>query len=263
MSSPFASIWNSVPGDIAATLERLLAEACDRAGTKAPVPVFFRADDIAVPGKQFVRLMTLFKACRTPLSLAVVPAWLSRLRWRQCRKLAGGMPELWCWHQHGWRHANHEKEGKKQEFGRARPLSAIAADISRGRKRMRSLLGEEFYPVFTPPWNRCSLETLQVLAAKGYRAVSRMQGSLPKAPDRLFDLQVNLDLHTRRDLKPDDGWLRLAAELKQAVVSGRCGIMIHHRRMNDAAFDFLEILLKAIAAQKGLRPVHLKTLLEG
>jgi peptidoglycan/xylan/chitin deacetylase (PgdA/CDA1 family) len=262
MSGTIASIWRSVPADIALRLERCLARACDQAGSKTPVPIFFRADDIAMPGKQFVRLVELFKRYRMPLCLAVVPAWLSRLRWQQCRKIAGSMPELWCWHQHGWRHANHEKKGKKQEFGPARPLSAIIADISRGRRRLQSLLDKDFYAVFTPPWNRCSLETLQTLAATGYRAVSRIQGSLPLSPDELPDLQINLDLHTRRELKSADGWRPLLADLKQGIRSGRCGIMIHHRLMNDAAFDFLELLLKIIAAQKGLQPANFKELIE-
>jgi len=261
MFRPVASIWRSVPADVAPVLERTLAEACGQAGAKATVPVFFRADDVAIPGKQFVRLIELFTLHRMPLCLAVVPAWLSRLRWRECRKMAADIPELCCWHQHGWRHANHEQWGKKQEFGPARPLSAITTDIARGGRRLRSLLDKDFYPVFTPPWNRCSLETLQTLAATGYRAVSRIRGSFPLSPEGFPDFQVNVDLHTRRELKPAVGWRRLMTDFKQAITGGRCGVMIHHRLMNDAAFDFLELLLKKIAAQKGLQPAHFKELI--
>jgi hypothetical protein len=38
--------------------------------------------------------------------------------------------------------------------------------------------------------------------------------------------------------------------------------MIHHQRMNDAAFIFLEILLQVIAARKNLRLVHFKDLIQ-
>jgi hypothetical protein len=38
--------------------------------------------------------------------------------------------------------------------------------------------------------------------------------------------------------------------------------MIHHRMMNDAAFDFMEILLKALAESPNLQPVHFRDLAE-
>ena len=45
------------------------------------IKVFFRADDIAVPSKNFSRMMDLFLSYRIPLCLAVVPAWLTPKRW--------------------------------------------------------------------------------------------------------------------------------------------------------------------------------------
>ena len=56
-------------------------------------------------------------------------------------------------HQHGYDHTNHETEGKKQEFGPARPADAHRRDIQTGRDRLRDLLGDAFDPIFTPPWN--------------------------------------------------------------------------------------------------------------
>jgi len=260
MPRPIASIWRSVPVDIALKIDRCLAGACEQRNIRGPAPLFVRADDVAVPGRQFVRLMSLFSSFRVPLSPAVVPAWLTQTRWRQLKKIGSRTPELWCWHQHGWRHANHEKTNKKQEFGPGRPAAQIRKDLVSGRRRLEALMGNDFYPVFTPPWNRCSLDTLNLLKELGYRAVSRSRDSLPPAPEGVPDFQVNVDLHTRRDTGCDSGWDRLLTDLENAVKSGACGIMIHHQLMNAAAFEFLEVLLTSIVNQKGVAPINFRGL---
>lgn len=260
MPRSIASIWRSVPADMALKIDRSLAAACEQRNIRGPAPLFFRADDVAVPGRQFVRLMSLFSSFRVPLSLAVVPAWLTESRWRQLKSTGDRTPGLWCWHQHGWRHANHETKNKKQEFGPGRPASRIRKDLVSGRRRLEALLDTDFYPVFTPPWNRCSLDTLNLLKELGYRAVSRSQGSLPPAPEGVPDFQVNVDLHTRRDAGRGSGWGRLLADLENAVKSGACGIMIHHQLMNAAAFEFLAILLTSIVNQKGVIPTNFREL---
>ena len=263
MPCHIASIWHSVPADIGQKIDRCLAGACEQCDTRAPVPLFFRADDVAVPGRQLVRLMSLFSSFYVPLSLAVVPAWLTRTRWQHIKKIGSQAPGLWCWHQHGWRHANHEKMGKKQEFGPERSALEIGKDLVRGRRRLESLMGKDFYPVFTPPWNRCGLETLNQLKELGYHAVSRSAGSLPPPPEGLPDFQVNVDLHTRRDPDPGAGWQGLFTDIETAVGSGCCGIMIHHRLMNDAAYEFLGLFLTSIVSQKGLFATDFRGLARG
>jgi hypothetical protein len=119
-------------------------------------------------------------------------------------------------------------------------------------------MGKDFYPVFTVPWNRCNSITLELLKELGYHAVSRSQGSLPPPPEGLPDFQVNVDLHTRKELDYEEGWSALFAELRGALLSGLCGIMIHHQRMNDAAFAFLEVLLQTLSRHQDLDIVHFK-----
>jgi len=222
--------------------------------------IFFRADDIAVPGPRFTRLMDVFSRYQVPLCLAVVPAWLTPPRWQALQAAGKNAASLWCWHQHGWRHVNHERQGKKQEFGPGRSLDRIAGDIQHGRQRLQDLMGTRFYPVFTPPWNRCDARTLEVLKKMDFAAVSRSQGSAAPVSPGLPDYYINVDLHTRREKDPAAGWQNLFAELRQAIASNHCGIMIHHRMMNEAAFDFMEMLLKILAESHRLQPVHFRDL---
>ena len=102
--------------------------------------IFLRADDVAVPGSQFSRLLNLFYDQRVPLCLAVVPAWLTHVRWQKIREVQQDAAHLWCWHQHGWRHINHQITGKKQEFGPHRSQFEIENDVIRGRQRLEDIL---------------------------------------------------------------------------------------------------------------------------
>ena len=73
---------------------------------------------------------------------------------------------------------------------------------------------------------------------------------------RSFDV----DLHTRKDKDPVSGWDRLFKVLGKDISSGRCGIMLHHQKMNAVAFDFLEILLKTLKGCTNIRLVNFKDL---
>ena len=124
------------------------------------------------------------------------------------------------------------------------------------------LMEDCFYPVFTPPWNRCSSSTLKLIKGLGYAAVSRSRGSKTPLPGGLPDYYVNVDLHTRKETSPAKAWEKLVTELQQAIASNYCGIMIHHRMMNGAAFDFMELLLKKLVENPKLQPVHFRDLAE-
>jgi len=223
--------------------------------------IFFRADDVGVTGDQFARLVDLFRRRRVPLTFALVPAWLTARRWRTLLEISGRDPVLWGWVQHGWRHRNHAPQGKKEEFGPARPFGEKRRDLLWGFERLSSLVGEALLPIFVPPWNRCDEETLMALRDLGFKALSRSLGAWPAAPPGVPDYQVTVDLHTRKEESGGAGRLALLKELSEGLSRPLCGIMIHHQRMNEAAFAFLELLLQGLGRWRGARFVHLGNLL--
>ena len=255
-------IWRHTPANLDSRINACIRSGCEKVEAAESVYLFFRADDVAAPGIQFKRLMHLFAKYGVPLSLAIVPAWLSHDRWQYLNSFEKNNPVRCCWHQHGWRHVNHESKGKKQEFGETRTLTEIKHDLMRGKNRLRELMGESFFPAFTPPWNRCNGDTLQLLRELGFVAVSRSHGSTPRSPEGLPDFYVNVDLHTRKERYPTAGWKKLLQELEQAIATRFCGIMIHHQLMNQAAFDFLENLFRALTTCKKIQLVNFKDLLQ-
>jgi hypothetical protein len=260
MNTTVSPLWRSTPRDLPSRLKRTFDKALSGRNANNPATVHFRADDIAVSGSRFLQLMNLFYTHRVPLSLAVVPAWLTPPRWQALKRLGSKAPGLWCWHQHGWRHQNHEPSGKKQEFGPSRAPEAIEHDLLQGRQRLENLMEDAFHPVFTPPWNRCSKQTLQLLRENFYQAVSRSTGATPPAPTSLPDFAVGVDLHTAKAANAAQAWRNLWSTLSQDLATGCCGIMLHHQRMNTRAVAFLGLLLDYMVHDKRLQIVHLKHL---
>jgi hypothetical protein len=248
-----SALYKNLPDNIEELLKQSVTKGL--ANGTGEAKLFFRADDIGVPGKQFKQLIEGFQKNNLPLCLAVVPTWLTNTRFEILLKLAGGKSSQWCWHQHGWLHRNHETTGKKQEFGPRRPADEQVQDLENGKKRLLSIMGDAFSPFFTPPWNRCSADTLNGLHNLGFQAVSRSSNAKPSSPPNLPDIQVNIDLHTRKETDPELCLNNFLKELEQGISNGLGGIMIHHQRMNPASFDFLMLLLNVVRTNIKLHPV--------
>ena len=256
-----SALWcEPLPADLPARLDAAIDRGLDACNDDDP-RIHFRADDVGVPGRQFDEMLGMFRARRAPLSLAVVPAWLTPARWEVIRREYEADGELWAWHQHGWRHVSHAVAGRKGEFGDDRHLGDLSQDLRKGRDRLRGMLGGRFAPVFTPPWNRMGAEAMRILARLGFRAVSRTPGAEPAAPDGMADFPVHCDLHTRKEDDPVLSLERLLAELERGVGTGLCGIMLHHQRMNGRAASFLDELLASVTRSPRLRAVHFGHLL--
>ncbi|ACS79823.1 polysaccharide deacetylase family protein [Maridesulfovibrio salexigens] len=223
--------------------------------------VFFRADDIGYPGKQFSAMINIFKEHKTPLALAVAPSWLNEQRRDILLEELGPDLNLWALHQHGYRHMNHEQTGKKFEFGPSRDKKVITGELGRGKAKLSKMLGDNFSPIFTPPWNRCSADTMESLVELGFSAISRSTNVYPNPPQKLPDIPVNVDLHTIKESSPEQGIKTLQSLMEEAVKSGCAGFMLHHQRMNKTSQLFLHYLLGKINITPGLRVKDIRELL--
>ena len=249
MHIPPSSLWQvDLPQDLDERLADLFKAAEKQ---EQPVQIFFRADDIGRIDNNFIAMMRLFAQYGMPICPALVPEWLTVDNWQQMQQRVEDKKKI-CWHQHGFNHVNHESAAKKNEFGQSRTTEAIRDDILAGKRRLEKLLTNAFFPVFTPPWNRCSGVAMRILQELNFIALSRSTNVQPSPPPGLPDLTVNIDLHTRRETDPNQAMGNLLAECQAAMQSGCMGFMLHHQRMNATALLFLEHLFQAINASAGV-----------
>ena len=101
---------------------------------------------------------------------------------------------------------------------------------------------------------------MDALSELGYRALSRSRNAKPPAPAGLPDIQVNVDLHTRKEADPALSMEKLLSELRSGLSEGLCGIMIHHQLMNRRAFDFLDRLLSELSENPKIEITSMATL---
>jgi hypothetical protein len=122
-------------------------------------------------------------------------------------------------------------------------------------------MGSDFSPFFTPPWNRCSDQALELLAELEYRGVSRSRGEQYR---RAFvdDFFINVDLHTRKEADPASALQGLCRELRQAIEENYVSIMIHHQLMNESSFELLDLLLSYISQSSKIKGYRFNELSE-
>ena len=139
---------------------------------RAPVDFFFRDDDVGRADEQLFRLLDVFGACAVPVDLAVIPEAVTPdlARHLLARHESSGALAV---HQHGLAHINHEPAGRACEFGASRTRTQQRGDIATGQRRLADLFGPLSTPIFSPPWNRCTDDTVDCLVALGFRALSR------------------------------------------------------------------------------------------
>jgi len=234
-----------------ARLKSALARPMRRA---APLRLFFRDDDVDEDEATLRRLLRLLLERNAPINLGVIPGRLTAACAELLTQSAGAAPAILELNQHGWLHLNHEREGRKCEFGPSRTYAEQLADVARGRERMTEAFGQNWFPVFIPPWNRCTEDTYRALDHLGFRALSAKRGGSVVTGYRFEDISITLDLYRWNDgarLKsPEDVVDGLIAQL---LPQQTIGVALHHKVMDERAFSFLASLLDTLASHPTVR----------
>lgn len=211
-----------------------------------PVDIFFRDDDAGWEDRRLMQLLDVFGHFELPVDLAAIPDAMSEELGSKLLQRMGGSNGKLGVHQHGYAHLNHEKVGRKCEFGPSRNPMQQREDIRQGRERLQQVLGEKLDSIFTPPWNRCTVDTGECLVELGFTALSRESSAEPLAICGLAELPVTQDWFAHRKgvrLSPLQWGELLAARLNS---SAPVGIMFHHAVMDqdemNATAELLDLL---------------------
>jgi O6-methylguanine-DNA--protein-cysteine methyltransferase len=241
-----------------------LKSALARSGQQsAPLRLFFRDDDVDEDEATLRRLLRLFLELNAPINLGVIPGRLTAACAELLAQSAGQTPAIFELNQHGWRHLNHEREGRKCEFGPSRTYAEQLADITQGRARMTEAFGQNWFPVFIPPWNRCTEETYRAIDHLDFRALSAKRGGSVVTGYRFEEISITLDLYRWND----GARLKSAEEVVDSLIAQlsrrqTIGVALHHKVMDERAFSFLVSLLDTLASHPAVRFHTFQSLLE-
>jgi hypothetical protein len=217
------------------------------------VEFFFRDDDAGWDDERLFALLDLFARHALALDVAAIPCMMTPALAAQLRARINDAPDRVAIHQHGFAHLNHETEGRKCEFGGARPADLQQQDIVLGRRLLAELHGLPLGDIFTPPWNRCTVATGEALRATGLRVLSRDATAKPLNVAGLYELPVTIDWFAQRKgvrLSFDE----VGAQLARAAVSAApVGVMLHHALMDEEEMRRADELLRMLAAHANAR----------
>jgi hypothetical protein len=210
-----------------------------------PCPFFFRDDDAGWDDAALLALLDEFEAAGVAVDVAAIPLALSSADATQIvARLNSGLVHV---HQHGYAHVDHERAGRKCEFGVSRSVAAQTADVCDGRARLENVLGREIDPVFTPPWNRCSPATADAIIAAGHRVLSRDHTAGRLDRPGLAEVPVTIDWSARHGGVPVTADERGRAIAEGVLAGGPVGVMLHHALIDAAERAEVRRLLDLVA----------------
>lgn len=235
-----------------------LARWCD-AGRVADL--WLRDDDAVEPTAALDRLLASAGRYDVPATLAVIPAFAGDRLAARLSAAPGVTVAV-----HGWRHENHAPVGKKKhELGPDRPMAVILDELAMAKATIDGLFKHRAAPLLVPPWNCIGNDLLSHLDGIGFAALS-VYGRAVAAPLPVVNTHVDLiDWHGARGCRDQTELVtEVVGELRWRRETGSrepIGILAHHLVHDDAAWAFLDTLLKATAANPGCRWVSVARLI--
>ena len=213
-----------------------------------PLQVFFRDDDGGWANERLDNLCQWFYERRLPLDIAVIPKALDDESTPLLEKWLAVKEADINIHQHGFSHAYHQREGRACEFGSDRNYEQQLHDISNGKEILGNVFGSKTDPVFTPPWNRCTQDTIKIMQTVGLYYLSRISGSTDLCEqDNVRSVDVAVDWLKKRK--------KIRLENEQSVdyitscfdtTSTSIGIMLHHEHMLDDELSLLDKFVQVL-----------------
>ncbi|MGB7181599.1 MAG: hypothetical protein WBD34_17285 [Burkholderiaceae bacterium] len=236
----------------------LIAEAI--AKKKDRIHIFFRNDDGGWAQERLDNLWHLMLRHGLPMDVAVIPDALTEQIADRLHGLHQRSTGMLRFHQHGFRHRNHEFSDRKSEFGISRTFEQQLTDIDEGRTVLGRWLGNSVDPFFTPPWNRCTDVTISALHTLGFQVISRITGSDSLVCNQLKPIDVSIDwLKSRKGQRMT--WAQFCNYAKsQFEIGDTIGIMLHHEHMDTPELERFQQFVKLLMAQPNVQFCSMKAI---
>lgn len=229
--------------------------------TQTPMHFFFRDDDAGWENTKLLRMLDRFAQHAIPIDLAVIPASVDKSLADELLSRWQDNPDILGLHQHGFSHTNHEPTGRKCEFGKSRTKHQQNADLTEGKAHLQAYFGVAIDPFFTPPWNRCTPETVACLEELDFTLLSRDITATKFESPRLRQVPIHIDWSRIIKQSPNP-LVELGNTLSQNLaVNELTGIMLHHADMGNEELGPLTELIAMLSKHPHSQGVLLRNTL--
>ncbi len=223
--------------------------------------VFLRDDDVWEDDEIFLELDAFARAHEVPINYGVIPFRLESRMAKFLRKAKIADPKVVDILQHGYRHVNYNKAGtSKYEFGPGRSYRQQYRDIETGKKLMRRSFGQEFTPVFVPPYHGFNAATLKAVAALGFAAFSAGKNAAGLSTE-VKDVPATVPLNRYgADGKPFVLDIQsMLVKARRAIEGGVVTGFVYHHRVIGSSADMraMKVFLRFLVRSRDKRQVRL------
>ena len=155
------------------------------------VKFWWRDDDVSDSTEELKNLISFSDLNKIPVNLAVIPQNLSN----EAIKLIKQNSHISVV-QHGYSHINYATIGEPlNEFGHHRSLDTQLKEIRIGFDKLKTSFGNQFVPVFVPPWGHIADSVIEQISTIGIKGIS-MIGDRDKIYPNLINNNVHVDIHS-------------------------------------------------------------------
>ena len=152
---------------------------------------WWRDDDVFDSTEELKELISFSCLNKIPVNLAVIPKKLSN----EAIKLIKQNSHISVV-QHGYSHTNYANVGEPlNEFGHHRSLDTQLKEIRIGFDKLKTSFGNQFVPVFVPPWGHIADSVIEQLSTIGIKGIS-MIGHYDMMYPNLINNNVHIDIHS-------------------------------------------------------------------
>lgn len=215
------------------------------------LPIWWRDDDATAKTSNLERLNSLSERTGIAVHIAVVPKFATCELSEYARTKSNMLVVA-----HGWTHNNHQpRPGIRSEFGNARKLARNFRDACAAHKKMTTMFGEKYRPMFVPPWGNIASDLLPHLQDAGFKFISTFGPRSQCEQHGLITWNGHLDpllWSPKPSLNNADHLIaRVCERLKNRRLGMEdnrepFGIVTHHLADSEDAWDFVAALFDTL-----------------
>ena len=155
------------------------------------IRVWWRDDDVFEATEELNKLIQFIEKNGVPVHLSVIPKNLTD----NAIDLLKSQNKITIL-QHGYSHTNYAKVGEPlNEYGMNRTVDVMLNDIRYGFTKLSEVFGEQFIPIFVPPWGHIAQPVLEQLHKIGFVGISLI-GNNSKTYSSLKNMNTHIDIHS-------------------------------------------------------------------